>query len=63
MQAIKRILFAGNGAFAVIAVMIAFVLGTLVWNAANPVDYIIYTVKGTSYAKGTVLQVTSSDVE
>ena len=63
MQAIKRFFSAGNGAFAVIAVMIAFVAGVLAWDAANPIDYIIYTVEGTSYAKGTVVGVESSTVE
>lgn len=63
MQAVKRIFSAGNGAFVVIAVMVVFVAGVLAWNAANPVDYIIYTVEGTSYARGSVEQIVSSTVE
>ena len=63
MQTIKRFFSAGNGAFAVVVVMIAFVAGVLAWNAANPIDYLIYTVQGTSYARGTVVSVESSTVE
>lgn len=62
MRAIKRFLSIGNGALAVAAAMAAFVVAVLAWNAANPIDYIIYTVKGTSYAKGIVQDVESSAV-
>ena len=63
MQAIRRFFRAGNGAVAAAVFMAVFVAGALAWNAANPIDYIIYTVQGTSYAKGTVLEVESSTVE
>lgn len=62
MQALKRFFSAADGAIAVVAVMAAFVAGVLAWNAANPIDYIIYTIQGTSYAKGVVEQVESSAV-
>lgn len=62
MQALKRFFSVGNGTLAVAAAMAAFVAGVLAWNAANPVDYIIYTIQGTSYAKGVVEEVESSTV-
>ncbi len=63
MQALKRYLSVGNGVPAVAAIMAIFVAAVLAWNSANPIDYIIYTVKGTSYAKGVVERVESSAVE
>ncbi|MDO4849992.1 MAG: YibE/F family protein [Coriobacteriia bacterium] len=62
MRAIKRFLSIGNGALAVAAAMAVFVAAVLAWNAANPIDYLIYTVKGTSYAKGVVEKIESSTV-
>lgn len=62
MQALKRFFSAADGAIAVVAVMAAFVAGVLAWNAANPIDYIIYTIEGTSYAKGVVEKIESSTV-
>lgn len=62
MNLLKRFITAANGACAVVAVMLAVVAGVLAWNAANPIDYIVYTVQGTSYAKGEVVQVESSTV-
>lgn len=62
MQALKRFFSVGNGTLAVAAAMSVFVAGVLAWNAANPVDYIIYTIQGTSYAKGVVEEVESSTV-
>lgn len=62
MQALKRFISAADGAIAVVAIMAAFVAGVLAWNVANPIDYIIYTIEGTSYAKGVIEQVESSTV-
>lgn len=62
MNLFKRIIAAGNGAYAVVAVMLAIVAGILAWNATDPIDFIVYTVQGTSYAKGTVSSVESSTV-
>lgn len=62
MQVLKRFFSAADGAIAVVAVMAAFVAGVLAWNAANPIDYIIYTIEGTSYAKGVVEKIESSTV-
>lgn len=62
MQALKRFISAADGAIAAVAIMAAFVAGVLAWNVANPIDYIIYTIEGTSYAKGVIEQVESSTV-
>lgn len=62
MQALKRFISAADGAIAVVAIMAAFVAGVLAWNVANPIDYIIYTIEGTCYAKGVIEQVESSTV-
>ena len=62
MNLFKCIIAAGNGAYAVVAVMLAIVAGILAWNATDPIDFIVYTVQGTSYAKGTVSSVESSTV-